>query len=992
MSVEDKSKEELLQELLELRKENESLKIAYQKDIAQVKQAESALAVSEKKFRSLFDSTSEAVMLLNEKGFFACNKATLDIFGCSTEEEFCSKHPGDLSPAKQPNGEDSNILADKTIFIAKEKGSYRFEWLHRRIDNGNDFSAEVLINALELNGEQILQATVRDISARKAAEAALRESERKYRLLVNSANEAIVVVQDGVCKLANPMSETIIGYSVEHLAATPFPAFIYPEDRTMVIENHQRRLRGEVAPTHYIFRLLNKYGIIKWVYMNSVLIDWDGSPATLNFLTDITERKQIEDTLRKSEQKYRLLVECANEAIVVVQDGMLRLTNPISEILTGYSADYLASTPFPSFIYPEDKEAVISNHIKRLKGEDAPNQYIFRLINKDGSIRWVYMNSVLIDWDGSPATLNFLTDITERKKVEEALQMSNKRYETLFNKASDGILHLSTSGKILGVNESYCKMHGYNIMEILQMDILNLEADDSFHFNSERLNRIMEGEAMQFEVNHFHKDGHIIILEVSASRICIGDEIFIQTFNRDITDRKKAEELLIRQNREIESQYEEYMQLNEILRQTNYSLELEKEKSNETNIKLQMVNEELNAHYLEDQIRNEEIQAKLEEAVESRTHQLLESEAKFRSVFNNSTLGIYRTTPDGKILIANPALINLLKYDSFEELSQLNLEAEQPYQNYSRQEFKKQIEKSGRLIGLEGTWLAKDGTEIYIRESVILIRDNEGKQLYYDGVVEDISEKRKAEIALIESENKLKESNAAKDKFFSIIAHDLKNPLTAMIMKSEMAYRYFDKFTVEEQIDNSKKLHVSAKHLHQLLENLLNWSRSQTGKIEFEPSEFDIYYLIKENIKLLENNISQKKIQVNFESLADKKLFADKNMVSTILRNLISNAIKFTSIGGNVEVGAKVKPSEGLKPSEDYIVYIKDNGIGMSADTISNIFKLDQKVSRQGTEGESGTGLGLLLCKEFIEKHDGKIWVESEVEKGSTFYFSLPKK
>ena len=259
----------------------------------------------------------------------------------------------------------------------------------------------------------------RDTAGRKQAEQKLRESEEKYRSLVDGADEGILVAQDGILKFVNHRAAEFSGYSESELMARPFPEFIYPDDRRMVVRNYVKRMKGDPVPSRYEFRMLTADGSAKWVDMTLAGIEWDGKPAVLGFLADITGQKQTEKALRESEEKYRSLVDGANEAILVAQDGMLKFVNHKAAELSGYSETELLAKPFPEFIYPDDRALVVDNYVKRMKGEMAPSRYEFRLLFADGSARWVDINSVLIDWKGKPASLNFLTDITERKRLEK---------------------------------------------------------------------------------------------------------------------------------------------------------------------------------------------------------------------------------------------------------------------------------------------------------------------------------------------------------------------------------------------------------------------------------------------------------------------------------------------------------------------------------------------------------------------------------------------
>jgi signal transduction histidine kinase len=233
------------------------------------------------------------------------------------------------------------------------------------------------------------------------------------------------------------------------------------------------------------------------------------------------------------------------------------------------------------------------------------------------------------------------------------------------------------------------------------------------------------------------------------------------------------------------------------------------------------------------------------------------------------------------------------------------------------------------------------------------------------------------------SEKQLKETNATKDKFFSIIAHDLKNPLGAFRDITGLLVNEYDDFTTEDRVEFIVLMNQSAKQLFELLENLLDWSRSQTGKIDFNPQEIDISILIKNNIDLLSGIAERKNIELAMESENETNANVDINMVSTVIRNLTSNAIKFTPKDGKIILSSEI--------SEDEIkVSIRDNGIGISEDDINKLFRIDVPHTTVGTADEKGTGIGLILCKEFIEKNGGKIWVESKKDNGSAFYFTVP--
>ncbi|MBB4802379.1 signal transduction histidine kinase [Flavobacterium nitrogenifigens] len=222
-----------------------------------------------------------------------------------------------------------------------------------------------------------------------------------------------------------------------------------------------------------------------------------------------------------------------------------------------------------------------------------------------------------------------------------------------------------------------------------------------------------------------------------------------------------------------------------------------------------------------------------------------------------------------------------------------------------------------------------------------------------------------------------------KNQFFSIISHDLRGPLGSSVSLSELFLENIEDYSREEIREISEMQHESNKNIYKLLENLLEWSRVQTGMITFSPKRLTLNTLIKENLELSKNAALNKNIKLIFESTDQIDAEVDKNMIGTILRNLLSNAIKFTEKNGEIKIKL-------LKANQQAKFSITDNGIGVPDSIKENLFRINEKVTQKGTENETGSGLGLLLCSEFIKIHNGKIWVESEAGEGSTFKFTLP--
>jgi signal transduction histidine kinase/ligand-binding sensor domain-containing protein len=283
----------------------------------------------------------------------------------------------------------------------------------------------------------------------------------------------------------------------------------------------------------------------------------------------------------------------------------------------------------------------------------------------------------------------------------------------------------------------------------------------------------------------------------------------------------------------------------------------------------------------------------------------------------------------------------------------------------------------------EKTSELQDKNDILIKQTEKLNESNILLEERQQQIIKQKEELLSQQEVLVKMNNELNALNVSKDKFFSIIAHDLKNPFSTIIGFSEILKEGMRTDDAVEIKQSALMINNSAIQTYRLLENLLEWANTQRGKIVFNPVNLDLNEILDEEFNMLSDTASTKNIDLTRSIPENLTVFADKNMIKTIMRNLISNAIKFTHKNGKVEVAA-------ITENHQVKISVSDTGIGMNVETIAKLFRIDSDLSTPGTENEKGTGLGLFLCKEFIEKHSGKIWVESEPGKGSIFRFVLP--
>jgi PAS domain S-box-containing protein len=392
---------------------------------------------------------------------------------------------------------------------------------------------------------------------------------------------------------------------------------------------------------------------------------------------------------------------------------------------------------------------------------------------------------------------------------------------------------------------------------------------------------------------------------------------------------------------------------------------------------------------------NEVLKKKIKELSEKNN---ITAEKKYQTLFMQLKDVVYESSREGKLIDINPSGVELFGYDSKEELLKINI-AEDLYVNpEERQKLLDKLEKEGYVKNYEIKIKTKSGEEIIVLETSYMIKDENGNVTSYSGIIKDVTETKKREKLLEKynnelaevnkqlkkSEQELKKLNDEKDKFFSIIAHDLKSPFNALLNLSEFLVKDLSELSMEEIRSFSKEINKSAHSVFDLLLNLLQWAQIKTGRLKQNPEKISLSALANNSIILLESVAAKKAVTI-INNIDNSHFFlGDRTMISSVLQNLISNSIKFSRRNSEVILSSRV---EGDK----IIVSVKDRGVGISSENMKRLFKLDEHLTTPGTSNESGTGLGLILCKELVEKNKGKIWAESKEQFGTTFFFSLVK-
>ena len=538
MKDQSKTKQELLEDNSTLKQRIKELEQAE----SVRKQTEDALRVFSSRQAALLATVPEIIMEVdNNKVYTWANSAGIEFFG----EDVIGKEA-----AFYFEGEQDTYDTVSPLFKGSEDMIYVESWQRRR--DGVKRLLAWWCRVLKDESGQVTGAlsSGSDITDRKYTEKALRESEENYRNLFENANEAIFVAQDGKLVFLNPITAMITGYSSEEIMARPFIEFIHPDDRDMVIDRYLKRLKGEEIPHIYSFRINRRDGNVRWVELNAVLISWKEKKATLNFLTDITERKQVEEALLKNEANYRQLFDNSPTGIYQVdfRTGKFTKANDAFCEYLGYSQEEITSlSPF-DILTDESKELFLERLNKMSLGEKVTATPEFEIINKNRRRRWIQLNTKNIyDSEGLVGADVVAHDITERKQVEKELQESEKRFRDLAELLPETVFETDIQGILTFVNRNAFDRFGYTQEDFAGgLNALDMIIPDDRGRALANIQIIMKGETIgSNEFTMRRKDGSTFPSMIHSTAIIHdGKPVGLRGFIVDITERKQAEEVL----------------------------------------------------------------------------------------------------------------------------------------------------------------------------------------------------------------------------------------------------------------------------------------------------------------------------------------------------------------------------------------------------------------------------------------------------------------
>ncbi len=402
--------------------------------------------------------------------------------------------------------------------------------------------------------EQRVQELEAEGEKRRQTEKSLQESNDNFRAVVELAHDGVVVIQDNEYKYVNEAWIRTCGYSMDELRGKTIEDLVVPEDKRKILGHYQTRIEGDYAPSMYETQIMSKDGTIKDLELSASIINWEGRPADMAVLRDTTVRRQADETLRESEEKYKTLIEMCPDPIMIFQDHQVKLINSAFTKLFGYSKDEISQINDYALVQEQDREATINRVGSRVLGKDVSKYYSQNLVAKNGDIIPCEISASVINYDKRPAGMILVRDITERKQAEEALRISNRKFSSIFTASPNAIIISSLNERrILDVNDKCIQLSGYSREELVgqSLDKVNLWGDQEQQNKFKTLLK-EKGEILNFEMTFAKKSGELGTGIVSGVLFTLGGEPCVLAILNDITAFRHLEAQL-RQAQKIES-------------------------------------------------------------------------------------------------------------------------------------------------------------------------------------------------------------------------------------------------------------------------------------------------------------------------------------------------------------------------------------------------------------------------------------------------------
>ncbi len=922
---------------------------AVSRDITELKRAMIALKETEERFRLLSDVTFEGIVLHKNGVAYEINQSFTKISGYS-REEIIGKNLVEVLVLEK----------DRPIVIRNIQKEYAQPYVVRgKSKDGIISYYEIEARNIIYKDEYIRMAAIRDVTKRVEADVLRRESEKKYRTLIENANDMIYTfAPDGKFTFMSPNSEEMMGYRPEEYVGKSIFDFMHPDDIQPTGSLLQNTLSSGEKVRNVEYRARNKNGEYKWfVASGSPIFDSDNNlTAFMGIAHDINARKHAEKMLLESEERNRSIIEALPDTLLEIsKDGIFidcRTSRP--EDLYAPMGEFVGKGL--TDIMPQEFAHTTQEYINKTLKTKKLQVYEYSIV-MHGEIHYY---EARMSPKGNEHVISLVRNITERKRTEEKLASLATIIENSDNIAVIKDLDL----KVMATNRAFAKAAGKPGVEEMigktDAEIFGVSPETepvkSYMADEKKAQTLKKGEKIVKEEPVIYPDGELRTFLTTKFPVFDRSNRLIATANisTDITKLKNALESL-----------KELLKYSESLAESSHALLSGEENALTKALKHILKASESSRIYIFENFEDpgdglcmKQIHEVCKPGVTPEIDNSLLQHVPYSDGFSSWQVVLSKgDIINSKVVDQPPDVREILQQQGIKSVLILPV--------FIKNEW----------FGFIGFDDVEEGREWQEQDMKLLRTLSDMVGFYFQS--------KNSEQKLIQNNRQLQSLNASKDKMMSIIGHDLKNPIGQIVGFIDLLISNYEKYDDDKIRYFHGIIYSSTQQVSSLLDNLLQWSRSERGKLQFQPQNFNISLTTDSTVQLLQGIAKNKNISVINKLNKEIIVHADVNMVGTVWRNVISNAIKFTGNGGSVILDYE-------KQNVFYCFSVTDNGVGMSQEVKESLFDVSKNVSTTGTSGESGTGLGLHICKEFIEKHGGSLAIKSEPGSGSTFSFTLP--
>lgn len=939
--------------------------IIISRDITEKKQSENALKNSEQKLKYHLENSPLAVVEWdNEFKILQWSDEAERIFGLKREDILGVRI------------DQLNIIYDQDIPLVEKTRSRLMSGKERKTisQNRNITKAGEIIECIWYNSVLLneygkmnsVMSLVEDVTLLRKTERELLESRESYKELVTNAQSIIVKLDSGGrFTFVNEFALNFFGFSKEELLGRQVMDTIVPKKESSGRDLDEMVENIIVDPDKYSVNInenIKKNGELVWVeWHNKASYDQlENRTGHIAIGIDVTKRKKAEEDLKESERKLRSVLDATQESIYMFDpEGHFTMSNATGlSRLNNISENDLLGHLFSEFM-PSDIAKYRQTKLDEVLKTGTTLEFT------DERAERIYHHNFFPVFNNEKVTsvVSYSTDITERKISEDLLKASEERFRTI-SESLTVIISITRicDGIITFVNEPFAEAFGYK-----KDKLLGKKYPDCFYYPTEfmsiRDNLKAGGTVDNEEIKVKKSDGSAFWILISVRKINFMNEPSYLSAAIDISESKRTQLELIRLNRTLNAHSKSSQTMMHSNNEMSYINKVCKIIIEDCSHAMVWVG------YAEND-RRKSVKPVAYYGFDKGYIERMDITWDETERGQGPTGTAIRT---GKISMCK----NMLTDPAFKPWRKAAIES-----GYASSVVFP-LKSEGRPFGAISIYSKE--SDPFSESEINLLSELADDLAYGISFIRLTESEREAARIIKESESKLKELVTTKDKFFNIVAHDLKNPFTSLLGSSELLYDNLNQMTSENIRDLALILNDSAKSGYAILQNLLDWSRSQTGLLIFNPQDINLKNIIDENIENLQLQTTNKGISLTSDLTDNTFIHSDRNMINTVLRNLLSNAVKYTHKNGKVVVGV-------LQSSKEIIVSVKDTGTGMTKEKVDSLFRLENSLSTPGTEKEQGTGLGLKLCKEFTERLGGRIWVVSKEGQGSDFKFTIPVK